>query len=69
MPHFGDRAVHTVAPSSITATEKRGARSSFGSRASTSARSRTLAGESARPCTARATTRRTLVSTTGTRLP
>ena len=65
----GARAVHTVAPSSISATEKRGAASSSGRSAATSSRSRgdDEAAASARPRTALATTRRTFVSTTGTR--
>ena len=67
-PHRGERAVHTVAPSSIRATENVGASALSGNKAATSSRSRTDAGESARPCTTLATTRRTLVSTTGTRL-
>ena len=68
MPHFGARAVHTVAPSSISAAENTGAVLPSGSSASTSAWSRTAEAlpASARPCIARATTRRTLVSTTGT---
>ncbi|MFC7573974.1 hypothetical protein ACFQX8_17305 [Klenkia terrae] len=71
LPHRGVRATQTSAPSSITATENRTARSwSAGASASTSARSVARAGSaSARPCTSRATTRRTLVSTTGWRWP
>ena len=62
--------MQTVAPNSISAAENTGAVSSVGSNASTSAWSRVAEGlpASARPWTARATTRRTLVSTTGTRL-
>jgi len=64
----GARAVQTSAPSSISAIEAVAAASaSTGSSCSTRARARRVTGASARPSTARATTRRTLVSTTGTR--
>ena len=72
VPHPGARAVHTVAPSSMTAAFQRTDRAaSSGSSASTAARSRRVDGgpASAAPCTARATTRRTLVSRTGCRPP
>jgi len=66
--HRGDRAVHTSAPSSMRAIEAAAACSSSGGRsASTSARSWRVTAASARPSTVRATTRRTLVSTTACR--
>ena len=70
--HRGVRAVQTSAPSSIEATPKRAARAgSAGSSAATAARSRAVDGGPASPwpSTARATTRRTFVSTTGCRRP
>ena len=68
----GARAVHTTAPSSMNATEARAAvAGSSGSRDSISARSAAVVvvPASGAPVTARATTRRTLVSTTGWRCP
>ncbi|SHU61134.1 Uncharacterised protein [Mycobacteroides abscessus subsp. abscessus] len=60
--------MHTRAPNSMSAAEKR-APFSVGNSASASRRSRAEGAESATPCTTLAMTRRTLVSTTGTRCP
>ena len=70
--HFGLRAVQTRAPSSMTAAAQRAAvGASAGTRCSasvSSARVRVGAGRAV-PVTARASTRRTLVSTTACRAP